>query len=54
MQLPEGFAAAPGLFVTQVIGESMNRRIPNGAWCLFRAAPAGSSQGKIVLVRTAT
>jgi len=28
--------------VAQVIGESMNRRIPNGAWCLFRAAPAGT------------
>lgn len=51
VQLPEGFAAAPGLFVAQVIGESMNRRIPNGAWCLFRAAPAGSRQGKIVLVQ---
>lgn len=51
VQLPEGFAAAPGLFVAQVIGESMNRRIPNGAWCLFRAATAGSRQGKIVLVQ---
>ncbi|MFZ5530530.1 MAG: S24 family peptidase [Pseudomonadota bacterium] len=51
VQLPEGFAAAPGLFVAQVIGESMSRRIPNGAWCLFGAAPAGSRQGKIVLVQ---
>ena len=50
VQLPEGFAAAPGLFVAQVIGESMSRRIPNGTWCLFRAAPSGSRQGKIVLV----
>ena len=51
MQLPEGFAAAPGLFVAQIIDESMNWRIPNGAWCLFRAAPAGSRQNKIVLVQ---
>lgn len=51
VQLPEGFAAAPGLFVAQVIGESMNRRIPNGTWCLFRAHPGGSRQGKIVLVQ---
>lgn len=51
VQLPEGFATAPGLFVAQVIGESMNKRIPNGAWCLFRANPVGSRQGKIVLVQ---
>jgi len=40
---------APGLFVAQVVGESMNRRIPNGAWCLWRASPGGSRQGKVVL-----
>jgi len=40
---------APGLFVAQVLGESMNRRIPNGAWCLWRLDPAGSCQGKVVL-----
>jgi hypothetical protein len=28
----------------------MNRRIPNGAWCLFRANPQGTRQGKVVLV----
>jgi hypothetical protein len=28
----------------------MNRRIPNGSWCLFKKIPAGSRQGKIVLV----
>lgn len=51
VQLPEGFATAPDMFVAQVIGESMNKRIPNGAWCLFRANPVGSRQGKIVLVQ---
>jgi hypothetical protein len=30
---------------------SENRRIPNGAWCLFKSAPTGSRQGKIVLVQ---
>ncbi len=40
---------APGLFVAQVVGASMNRRIPDGAWCLWRMNPAGSRQGKIVL-----
>lgn len=40
-----------GLFVAQVVGESMNRRIPNGAWCLWRANPTGTRQGKVVLAR---
>jgi len=41
----------PGLFVAQVIGESMNRRIPNGAYCLFRHPVEGSRNGKVVLVQ---
>lgn len=40
---------APGLFVAQVVGESMNKLIPNGAWCVFRQNPVGSRQGKIVI-----
>lgn len=40
---------ARGLFVAQVVGESMNKRIPNGSWCLWRLNPAGSRQGKVVL-----
>ena len=28
----------------------MNQRIPSGTWCLFRANPAGTREGKIVLV----
>lgn len=41
------------MFVVQVKvkGDSMNRRIPNGAWCLYSPDPGGSRQGKIVLVR---
>jgi len=39
----------PGQFIARVIGESMNRRIPNGSWCLWRANPAGSRQGKVVV-----
>lgn len=50
MAVPEWLNAQSGYFVTRVVGESMNRRIPNGAWCVFRANPAGSRQGKIVLV----
>ena len=45
------FRPQRGLFVSQVVGESMNRRIPNGAWCLFRMNPVGTRQGKVVLVQ---
>jgi len=48
VQLPD-HRHAPDLFVAQVIGESMNRRIPNGAYCLFRLHPKGSRQGRVVL-----
>ncbi len=49
--IPDWVRPQPGLFVAQVVGESMNRRIPNGAWCLFRTNPAGSRQGKVVVVQ---
>jgi hypothetical protein len=49
--LPDWVRAQPGLFVAQVVGESMNRRIPNGSWCLFRANPAGTREGKVVVVQ---
>ena len=48
---PDWVRPQPGLFVAQVVGESMNRRIPNGAWCLFRANPAGTREGKVVVVQ---
>jgi hypothetical protein len=49
--LPEPFAPREGLFIAQVVGESMNRRIPNGSWCLFRSDPGGSRNGKTVVVQ---
>lgn len=49
--VPDWVRPQPGLFVAQVVGESMNRRIPNGAWCLFRANPAGTRQGKVVVIQ---
>ena len=49
--LPDWVRPQPGLFVAQVVGESMNRRIPNGSWCLFRANPTGTRQGKVVVVQ---
>jgi len=50
VELPETFATREGMFVVRVVGESMNKRIPNGSWCLFVANPGGSRNGKIVLV----
>ena len=52
IELPEHLVAKPGFFVARVVGESMNRRIPNGAWCLFRKDPAGSRDGKVVIVQS--
>ncbi len=48
--LPDFIRPRAGLFVAQVVGKSMNRRIPDGAWCVFNLNPAGSRQGKVVLV----
>jgi transcriptional regulator with XRE-family HTH domain len=42
---------AQGLFVARVIGESMDLRIPAGAYCLFRAPPAPPLNGKIVVAQ---
>lgn len=51
VELPEPFTPKQGYFVVQVVGESMNKKIPNGSWCLFRADTAGSRNGKVVLVQ---
>lgn len=39
-----------GYFICQVKGESMNKVIPNGSYCLFKKDTGGSRNGKIVLV----
>lgn len=51
VEVPDIYRPQPGMFVAQVIGESMNRRIPNGAWCLFRANPQGTRAGKVVVAQ---
>lgn len=50
IELNKPFKYSEDYFVCQVIGESMNKFIPNGSWCLFKKYPAGSRNGKIVLV----
>ncbi len=39
------------MFIAQVKGRSMEPRIRDGAYCVFRAKPQGSRQGKIVLAQ---
>jgi len=39
-----------GYFAFKVRGESMNRRIPNGAICIFKHPVVGSRNGKILLI----
>jgi DUF2075 family protein len=50
IELPFNIAAKQGSFVCRIEGESMNKRIPNGSYCLFRPDEGGSREGKIVLV----
>ena len=49
-----GVAVNPGMFVARVTGTSMEPLIPDGSWCLFRPCPAGSREGRIVLVQFAS
>ncbi|MFT6339450.1 MAG: DUF2075 family protein/predicted GIY-YIG superfamily endonuclease [Alcanivorax sp.] len=48
--VPDGVILKEGMFACRVMGESMNRVIPNGALCLFRQDQGGSRNGKTVLV----
>jgi len=50
IELPKPFQAKEDYFVCQVVGESMNKRIANGSWCLFKKDPGGTREGKIALV----
>ncbi len=50
IELPEAYKPQNNYFVCKVVGESMNRRIPNNSWCLFRKDTGGTRDGKIVLV----
>jgi phage repressor protein C with HTH and peptisase S24 domain len=42
---------ASGMFVAQVVGKSMEPRIPDGAYCLFSSPIAGTRHGRAVLVQ---
>jgi len=47
---PEGMRLSEDLFVAHVVGKSMEPRIPDGSLNLFRSHPAGSRQGRILLI----
>ncbi|HEX5187805.1 MAG TPA: DUF3427 domain-containing protein, partial [Nitrososphaeraceae archaeon] len=47
---PENIKPNSDYFACKIIGESMNRVIPNGSICLFKLYTGGSRNGKIVLV----
>lgn len=51
--VPDGMPVGETIFACHVVGESMNKIIPDGAICLFRLNPGGSRNGKIVLVECA-
>lgn len=55
---PEGWVEAEEIgklddqmFVARVVGRSMEPRIYDGDYCVFRAKPSGTRQGKIVLAQ---
>lgn len=47
---PENIKQNNDYFACKIVGESMNRTIPNGSICLFKSYTGGSRNGKIVLV----
>lgn len=50
VELPMNISVREGYFVCQIIGESMNKKIENGSWCLFKEYSGGTREGKIVLI----
>lgn len=50
VEIPSRFKPSNDLFACEVIGDSMNKVIPNGSICLFRKYTGGSREGQIVLV----
>lgn len=52
IELPFNVSVKEGYFVCKVVGDSMNKRIPNGSYCLFKTDSGGSRDGKIVLVKS--
>ncbi|WP_370263321.1 helix-turn-helix transcriptional regulator [Limnobacter sp.] len=50
-ELPAHLHGQPDMFVARFHGDTMDKRIPPGALCLFRFNPQGARNGKILLVQ---
>ncbi len=50
VNLPDGFQSSPNFFVARITGKAINRRVPSGSMCLFRANPSEVREDKVVLV----
>ena len=51
IRVPEDVRITKDHFACRVVGESMNKRIPNGSVCLFKKYEGGSRNGLIVLAQ---
>jgi len=51
IRVPEGIRVTEDHFACRVVGESMNKIIPNGSICLFKKYQGGSRNGLIVLAQ---
>jgi phage repressor protein C with HTH and peptisase S24 domain len=49
IEAPPDLRLAPGMFVAQIAGHSMEPLIPDGSLCVFRAGVTGSRAGRLVL-----
>jgi len=52
VKAPDNFKINKDYFICQIVGESMNKIIPNGSYCIFSKDSGGSRNGKIVLVES--
>ena len=50
IEVPEKYSLDSDYFACKVIGESMNKRIPNDSICIFKKYSGGSRSGKILLI----
>lgn len=50
LEMPPGVRPVPGMFAIRIRGHSMEPEIPDGSLCLFRPPPAGSRNGKKLLI----
>lgn len=50
MEAPSALRLAPGMFVTRITGRSMEPKIPDGSYCVFRSGVTGSRSGRLLLV----